>query len=121
MVINMIPKYTGKWSRGSIWRDDTLLGFSMRITDKDTSVPIVPISVCAHIVDQFGRKVTELESSIGTDGTITFSRVDGAVTASWHAGSYAFDVQYTLADGRIRTYLSCEFTLLEDKSKCPAP
>ena len=117
----MIPKYTGVWDRGSIWRGDTLLGFAMRIADKDTGVAVVPTEVCAHIVDPFGRKVAELESSIGTDGTVTFARVEGAVTAVWRAGSYAFDVQYTLTDGRIRTYLSSTFTLLEDKSKCPAP
>lgn len=115
----MIPKYTGEWNRGSIWRGDTLLGFSMRIVDKDTGVAVVPVEVCAHIVDSFGRKVGALESSIGTDGTVTFDRVDGEVTASWRAGSYAFDVQYTLTDGRIRTYLSSTFALLEDKSKCP--
>lgn len=117
----MIPKYTGVWDRGGMWRGDTLLGFSMRITDNDTGVAVVPTEVCAHIVDPFGRKVAELESSIGTDGTVTFARVEGAVTAAWRAGSYAFDVQYTLADGRIRTYLSAAFALLEDKSKCPAP
>lgn len=117
----MIPKYTGKWNRGSMWRGDTLLGFSMRITDKDTGLAVVPSEVCANIVDPFGRKVAELESLIGTDGTVTFARVDGAVTAAWRAGSYVFDVQYTLADGRVRTYLSCTFELLEDKTKCTAP
>ena len=115
----MIPKYTGAWDRGSMWRGDTLLGFSMRIVDKDTGVAVVPASVCAHIVDSFGRKVVALESSIGTDGTVTFARVDGAVTAAWRAGKYAFDVQYTLTDGRVRTYLASTFELLEDKSKCP--
>lgn len=114
----MIPKYTGVWDRGSMWRGDTMLGFAMRIVDKDTAEPIVPVDICAHIVDSFGRKVAELESSIGTDGTVTFARVDGTVTAAWRAGAYAFDVQYTLADGRIRTYLSGAFALLEDKSKC---
>lgn len=114
----MIPKYTGVWDRGSMWRGDTLLGFSMRIADKDTSLPIVPVSVCAHIVDPFGRKVAELESSIGTDGTVTFARVDGAVTATWRAGSYAFDVEYTRSDGVNRTYLAGKFNVLEDKSKC---
>lgn len=78
----MIPKYTGVWDRGSMWRGDTLLGFSMRIADKDTDVAVVPVSVCAHIVDPFGRKLAELESSIGTDGTVTFARVDGAVFSS---------------------------------------
>lgn len=114
----MIPKYTGEWNRGSIWRGDTLLGFSMRIADKVTAEPIVPVTICAHIVDSFGRKVVALESSIGTDGTVTFDRVDGEVTAAWRAGAYAFDVEYTLADGRVRTYLTGSVTLLEDKSKC---
>ena len=114
----MIPKYTGEWNRGSIWRGDTLLGFSMRIVDKDTGVPVIPVTICAHIVDSFGRKVAELESSIGTDGTVTFARVDGDITATWRAGSYSFDVEYTLADGRIRTYLAGSLTVLEDKSKC---
>lgn len=114
----MIPKYTGVWDRGSMWRGDTLLGFSMRIFDQETGVPIVPVAVCAHIVDQMGRKVVALESSIGTDGTVTFGRVDGEVTATWRAGNYAFDAEYTLADGRVRTYLTGSFTVLEDRSKC---
>lgn len=29
----MIPKYTGTWDRGSMWRGDTLLGFTMRIVE----------------------------------------------------------------------------------------
>ena len=114
----MIPKYTGEWNRGSIWRGDTLLGFSMRIADKVTDVPIIPVTICAHIVDSFGRKVVALDISIGADGTVTFDRIDGSVTATWRAGAYAFDVEYTLADGRVRTYLAGSITLLEDKSKC---
>ena len=117
----MIPKYTGEWDRGSIWRGDTLLGFSMRIADKVTAEPIVPVEICAHIVDSFGRKAVALDSSIGADGTVTFAGIDGSVTATWRAGAYAFDVEYTLADGRVRTYLTGSVTLLEDKSKCPAP
>ena len=117
----MIPNYTGEWNRGSIWRGDTLLGFSMRIADKVTGVPVIPVSICAHIVDSFGRKVVALVSSIGVDGTVTFDRIDGSVTATWRAGVYAFDVEYTLADGRVRTYLVTSFAVLEDKSKCPAP
>lgn len=114
----MIPKYTGEWDRGSMWRGDTLLSFSMRIVDKRTGVPIIPVSICAHIVDQKGRKVVALDSSIGIDGTVTFDRVDGEVTAAWRAGSYAFDVEYTRSDGVNRTYLAGSFTVLEDKSKC---
>ncbi len=114
----MIPKYTGVWDRGAIWRGDTLLGFSMRIFDKVTAVPIVPVAICAHIVDSLGRKVFALESSIGADGTVTFARVDGEVTAAWQARKYGFDVEYTLADGRVRTYLTGSFNVLEDKSKC---
>ena len=63
----MIPKYTGEWDRGSVWRGDTLLGFSMRIADKVTGDPIVPVGICAHIVDSFGRKVVALNSSIAAD------------------------------------------------------
>ena len=113
-----IPKYTGTWNRGAIWCGDTLLGFSMRIVDKLTGVPTVPVKVCAHIVDKLGRKVVEMTSSISTDGTVTFDRIDGGITAAWSAGKYGFDVEYTLGDGRIRTYLTGQFTLLEDKSKC---
>ncbi len=113
----MIPKYTGEWNRGSIWRGDTLLGFSMRIADKVTGVPIIPVTICAHIVDSFGRRVAAFKSSIGTDGTVTFDRIDGSLTATWRAGAYAFDVEYTLADGCVRTYLTSQFNMLEDKSK----
>ena len=114
----MIPKYTGEWNRGAIWRGDTLLGFSMRIVAKKSGAVIAPISVCAHIVDSFGRKVVALDSSIGTDGTVTFDRIDGSVTATWRAGNYSFDVEYTRTDGVNRTYLAGQFTVLEDKSKC---
>lgn len=114
----MIPKYTGEWDRGSMWRGDTLLGFSMRIVSKVTGEPIVPVDICAHIVDQVGRKVVALDSSIAADGTVTFDRVGGEVTAAWRAGKYAFDVEYTRLDGVNRTYLAGSFTVLEDKSKC---
>lgn len=114
----MIPKYTGEWNRGSMWRGDTLLGFSMRIADKVTGVSIVPVTICAHLVDSFGRKVVALDSSIAADGTVTFGRVDGQVTAAWRAGKYSFDVEYTMPDGLVRTYLAGEFAILEDKSKC---
>lgn len=117
----MVPKYTGEWDRGAIWRGDTLLGFSMRITDKVTDVPIIPVTICAHIIDQMGRKVVELESAIGTDGTVTFDGIDGSVTATWRAGAYEFDVEYTRLDGVNRTYLVASFVVLEDKSKCLAP
>lgn len=113
-----IPNYTGSWNRGPIWRGDTLLGFSMRIVDKLTGVPTVPVEVCAHIVDKLGKKVVALDNSISEDGTVTFNRIDGGITAAWSAGKYGFDVEYTLPDGRIRTYLIAQFTLLEDKSKC---
>ena len=114
----MIPKYTGEWDRGSIWRGDTLLGFSIRIADKVTGVPIIPVSICAHIVDRVGRKVVELDRSIAADGTVTFDRIDGEVTATWRAGNYSFDVEYTRTDGVTRTYLTGQFTVLEDKSRC---
>lgn len=114
----MTPKYTGVWDRGGMWRGDTLLGFSMRIADKVTGDPVIPVAICAHIVDQMGRKVAALESSTGVDGTVTFARIDGEVTSAWRAGKYGFDVEYTLADGRVRTYLTGSFNVLEDKSKC---
>lgn len=114
----MIPKYTGEWNRGSIWRGDTLLGFSMRIADKVTDEPIIPVTICANIVDSLGRKVVELDSSIRVDGTVTIGRIDGSVTATWRAGEYAFDVEYTRIDGVNRTYLVASFAVLEDKSKC---
>lgn len=114
----MVPKYTGEWNRGAIWRGDTLLGFSMRIADKVTGAPIIPVTICANVVYQMGRKVVALDSSIGADGTVTFDRVDGSITATWRAGAYSFDVEYTLPDGCVRTYLTGSFTLLEDKSKC---
>ena len=110
----MIPKYTGEWNRGSIWRGDTLLGFSMRIFDKVTAEPIIPVAICAHIVDSFGRKVVALDSSIGADGNVTFVRVDGEVTSAWRAGAYAFDVEYTRLDGVNRTYLAASFAVLEN-------
>ena len=114
----MIPKYTGEWNRGNFWRGDTLLGFTMCITDKDTSVPVVPVGVRAHIADSFGRKIASLDSTIEEDGTVTFGAIDGEVTASWRIGEYAFDVEYTLDDSRVRTYLTGKFTILEDKTKC---
>lgn len=114
----MIPKYTGEWHRGNFWRGDTILGFSMRITDKDTGDPIIPVTVFTHVVDSFGRKVGSLSSSIAVNGSITFGSIDGEATADWRPGEYAFDVEYTLADGRSRTYLTGKFTILEDKTKC---
>lgn len=117
----MIPNYTAQWDRGDIYRGDTLDGFSILLKEQLSGITIIPAFICAHIVDAFGRKVVELESVIGVNGRVTFARVDGSITSKWRAGQYGFDVEYTAPDGRVRTYLTVSFTVIEDKSKCLAP
>lgn len=116
------PAYAAVWDRNPIYRGDTLDGFSMKMTKRDGTLDaIVPVIVCAHIVDGFGRMVAPMNHVIAADGTVTFERIDGVVTAQWRAGLYAYDVEYTTTDGRVRTYLTGSITVIEDKSKCPAP
>lgn len=113
------PDYCATFDIPSIFRGDTLDGFAVAAKKKPANTPIVPVFVCAQIVDSFGRKVADWPHTIDPlTGRITFAQIDGDVTATWRAGSYAYDVEWTTANGRKRTYLNGALPLIEDRSKC---
>ena len=113
------PDYCATFDIPSIFRGDTLDGFAVTARKLPSRDPIIPIAVCAHIVDSFGRIVHSMQHVIDPiTGTITFAQVEGSVTATWRAGSYAYDVEWTTVNGRKRTYLNGALPLIEDRSKC---
>ena len=113
------PEYCAAWDIPKIFRGDTLDGFAVTARKLPSRDPIIPVAVCAHIVDSFGRVIHPMQYTIDpVVGTITFAQVDGDVTATWRAGSYAYDVEWTTANGRKRTYLNGALPIVEDRSKC---
>ena len=113
------PDYCATFDIPSIFRGDTLDGFAVAAKKMPANTPIVPVFVCAHIVNSFGKKIADWPHTIDpVTGKITFAQIDGDVTATWRAGSYAYDVEWTTANGRKRTYLNGALPLIEDRSKC---
>lgn len=113
----MVPKYTGEWNRGLIYRGNTFDGFSIRIKNKLTNEPIIPASVRAQITNERGRHVYTLEHTISSTGRVTLGEVVGEITETWVPGPYTFGVEYTSASGRVRTYVMGYFQIIEDNQR----
>ena len=113
----MVPKYTGEWNRGLIYKGNTFDGFSIRIKNKITNEPIVPTSVRAQITNERGRHVHTLEYTISNTGRVTLGGVVGEITETWAPGPYTFGVEYTGASGRVRTYIMGYFQIIEDNQR----
>ena len=70
------PEYCAAWDIPKIFRGDTLDGFAVTARKLPSRDPIIPVAVCAHIVDSFGRVIHPMQYAIDpATGTITKSTV----------------------------------------------
>lgn len=91
----MSTLYTGTHNRKTYISGDTMDGFTVKVRDQDTQVPIVPTEVLAEIRDECDALVHTYTATIGIDGLVTLP----SVVADWAKGNYRYDIQYTLSDG----------------------
>lgn len=108
------PKYTIVFPRDVYWAGDTVDGFELKLTYQNTSTPIVPTQVCCQIRNEAGTAVYTYTPTISANGTVTFE----SVVAAWGSGMYVFDVEYIMANGAKRTYVTGTLPIKGDVSKC---
>lgn len=109
------PKYQVDFPRGIYLRGDTVDGFTCRFTEVESGNPIVPISVCCQIKTKFGKLLHTYTTTIDLDGTVTIPDVEAI---NFPDGEHVFDVEYTLAGGKKRTYITGTLPIKGDISNC---
>lgn len=117
----MKPKYTARHNLPSVYRGDTLDGFTIRLENKELAQPIVPESVCMQLRDGKGRIAALMPTQIAVDGLVTVVGLSAEETARLKPQTYIYDIEFTLPDGRVRTYLTGMVEILADISVCQIP
>lgn len=113
----MIPKYTGEWNRGDVYKGDTIKEFTITLLGRFDRKPVTPVSVCCQLKDRNGN-ILHTYAPVINGARVTFPRIDGEDTRDFNIGVCVFDVEYTLPDGVVRTYLKGKQRILEDVSRC---
>ena len=94
--------YTATYDRPPIVRGDTLQGWSVAITQDDLPVSIA--SARSQLRQQGGLLVHSFDLEV-VGNLVTFEPVPASVTENWPILDLAYDLEVTLADGRVVTWL----------------
>lgn len=114
----MTPEYSAELDLPTIFRGDTLNSFSIQLRNPDTGDLIEPIAVCSQVRDSRGKLIATLPTeTIG--GVTTVGGLPSEVTSTFKPGRHRYDVQFTLAGDKVRTYLFGYLEVVEDVSQCP--
>lgn len=101
-----MTKYTGVYNRPSYKRGDTVPEMSVTLVDKETESPIIPLSVRSQLRDFRDNMLFDFPISISTTtGRVSLGEIPPEVTRTFPNGAYKYDIEYTLAGGRVVTYL----------------
>lgn len=112
-------QYTAIYNRKPIYRGDTLDPLRITITDDIAEAHLIPVALCVQIRNSSGKLVTQVGTSVDVEtGQVLIEAVPPEVTRTFFPGVYRYDVEYTMPDGRVRTYVSGEITVLRDVSVC---
>lgn len=104
-VGDYMTAYTGKHTRPTYKRGDTVGGMSIVVKDRVSGIPVIPATARSKLL-RLGREVYSFTVDIDDDtGEVFISSIPADVTATLAVGNYSYDVEYTLVDGRVVTYL----------------
>ena len=110
--------YTANYNIPAIKRGDTMDPFRFTVKNKLGEV-IIPSSVCCQVRDSRGKLVISLPTDVDSStGAVKVGGLHAQVTSTLKAGDYTYDVEFTSPEGRVRTYLEGEFSVIEDVSRC---
>lgn len=113
--------YTAHWDMKDTKRGDTIKGFALTLSKLIGGDVIIPTSVCCQIRGKGDSLVYSYPVVIQPSGRLVFPRIEPEITREMSAGVYKYDVEFTLPDGEVRTYLSGSLRITEDVSRCLAP
>ena len=115
-------KYTEEFTLEPIYAGDSLEQFSLEIVDIDSDtgleVEVIPSKVCCIFKSYMGKELHRYSPEIKVGGKVLFKRVPKEITIKWPAGVTRFDIEYTLPNGRVRTYLKGSIRILEGVGEC---
>ena len=111
----MKPLYTFTRDLQPIWGGDSLPDLSFYV-EGEQSGPIIPVGVCAQILNRFGTQVYEWEASIEHDGLVLLNKLYD--TSILRVGKYKYTITYILSDGRRKTYFDGAITILQRIPLC---
>lgn len=100
----------------SFRRGDTYEGQSFTFTDTGTGDPIAITSGRAQVRDSSDKQVHSFTVTISGAGNnvATLSDISQSRSASIPSGVHNWDLELTLVDGRVRTYITGTFTVTKD-------
>ena len=105
--------YTATYNRPALVRGDTLLGWSVAITQD--SLPVSIASARSQL--RTSRNALLLESVVTVAGNVvSIAQVEAEITATWAIGVYDYDLEITLADGRVVTWLKGQQSIVIDRT-----
>lgn len=105
--------YTATYNRPSIVRGDTLLSWSVAIT-KD-GLPVEIASARSQLRYEGGLLVHTFDLQV-TGNVVTYAEVPAVITETWPLLTLAYDLELTLADGRVVTWLKGSQTITIDRT-----
>jgi hypothetical protein len=105
--------YTAVYDRPALVRGDTLLGWSVEITQDE-----LPASISsARSQLRTSRDTLFFENVVTVVANIvSIEQVEPEVTATWPPGVYYYDLEVTLDSGRVVTWLKGSQTVLMDRT-----
>lgn len=109
--------YTAIYNRKPIYRGDTLNPMRLTLVDKDSDEAIVPTSLCVQIRSLQGKLLADVGWHV-EGSKVVVEAVPPETTRTFPVGVHRYDVEYTLPNGVVRTYVSGSIEILRDSSVC---
>lgn len=114
--MSSIPDYTETIDLETIVQGDSILEQTFTRLDDDGQ-PVVPLAVCANLVDSFGRCAHAWAAEIdAVSGSVTLPIIYD--TKHLRAGVYKYGIQYSLANGQQRVFFAGEQVLVARRGSC---
>lgn len=113
-------KYTAEIELDSIYAGDSLPQWAIKVmeVDETSGNMLVPSEVCCMIRSYGGKVIHQYTPEIKVNGKVLFKRVDGDITKDWPSGLARWDIEYTMPNGRMRTYLRGTLRIYGGVSEC---
>ena len=108
-----MANYTATYDRSALVRGDTLLPLSVTITVDE--IPADIMSVRSQLRNPGGILVHTFALDLNGN-TVTYQAVGPEVTAHWPVLVLHYDLEVTLASGRVVTWLKGSLPIVKDRT-----
>ena len=109
--------YTGTYDRPAYVRGDTIPAFTLTVQQGDPPQNVTPTSARAQLRTAMGKLLHEFAMSIDPDGKVRMGAVQPEDSARFPLGKHYYDVEVTLPDGRVLTYLRGTMKIVADVTR----